>query len=238
MAATALSLGLAGCGAAPGPPPPSLGITMNRPVPDIPLVDQNGRPTSLAAFRGKVVFLAPFLTLCQEVCPITTGAMLEMERSVRAAGLGAKVAFAEVTVDPGRDSPERLAAYAGMAGVDWPLLTGTTANLAALWKFFAVYYQPVPEASPPGIDWWTHQPLTYDVDHSDGFIVLDQQGHERFTTPNQPDVGGRLKPTLSRLLDATGRQNLARPPQPAWSPDQGLGVIGWLLGAQVPSSGT
>ncbi len=234
----ALGTATAACGGdPPGPPPPSLGIVQDRAVPSIPLLDEQGRPTSLQAFRGKVVMLAPFLTLCQEVCPITTGAMLQMERAVKAAGLGGRVAFVEVTVDPGRDIPARLAAYANMAGVDWTLLTGTPADLSALWRFFAVYYQKVPEASPAGVDWWTHQPLTYDVDHSDGFIVIDQRGHERFTTPNQPDIGGRLKPALSRLLDGTGQHNLAQPQQPTWSVRQGLDVVGWLLGRSIPAPG-
>ena len=77
-------------GSAPGPPPNSVGTTENRTIPasvlDAPLVDQNGRATSLEAFRGKIVVLASFLTSCQETCPITTGAFLLMQRAVDAAG--------------------------------------------------------------------------------------------------------------------------------------------------------
>jgi hypothetical protein len=53
-------------------------------------------------------------------------------------------------------------------------------DVAKLWGFFGVYYQRVPEASPPGVDWETNRPYTYDVNHSDGFIVLDARLHERF----------------------------------------------------------
>ena len=60
---------------------------------------------SLASFRGKYVMLAPFLTLCQEECPLTTGVFQELQASVDKAGLGDMVAFVEVTVDPGRDTP-------------------------------------------------------------------------------------------------------------------------------------
>jgi len=58
-----------------------------------------------------VVVLAPFLSLCQDECPLVTGAFLALQRDVRAAGLGGRVAFVEATVDPGRDTTARLAAY-------------------------------------------------------------------------------------------------------------------------------
>src|SRR5689334_3038539 len=75
-AAVVLAAGVFGLAAAlggsgrPGPPPSSLGIAEDRAVPasvlDVPLVDQTGRPTSLAAFRGKIVVFTPFLSSCQE----------------------------------------------------------------------------------------------------------------------------------------------------------------------------
>lgn len=88
-------------------------------------------------------------------------------------GLAGKVAIVEVTVDPGRDTPSRMAAFGRLTGSTWPLLTGSDANLAVFWHHFRIYYQKVPEGSPPGIDRETHRPSTYDVDHSDGFVLLD-----------------------------------------------------------------
>ncbi|HUE25652.1 MAG TPA: SCO family protein [Solirubrobacteraceae bacterium] len=56
-----------------------------------------------------------------------------MEHSLATDGLAHKVAIIEVTVDPGRDTPERMAAYAKLTGVSWPLLTAAPATIAALW---------------------------------------------------------------------------------------------------------
>ena len=109
--------------ASPSAPSQSFGIVQDRPVPDVPLVDQSGRPTSLAAFQGKFVVLANFLSLCQDECPMVTGAFISMQRDVQAAGLGDRVVFLEVSVDPGRDTPARLAAYSQQFGATWPLLT-------------------------------------------------------------------------------------------------------------------
>ena len=80
--------------------------------------------------------MAPFLSLCQDECPLVTGAFIALQRDVRSAGLGNRVVFMEVSVDPGRDTPARLAAYSKEFGADWVLLTGTPADLHALWKFF------------------------------------------------------------------------------------------------------
>jgi protein SCO1/2 len=224
---------------APGPPPTSLGISENRSVPtsvlDIPLVDEHGHTTTLAAFRGRIVVLTSFLTSCQETCPLTTGAFLDMRRDLVGAGLAHKVVFIEASVDPGRDSPGRLAAYARVTGATWPLLTGTPSNLAHLWHYFGIYYQKVPEGRPPGIDWQTGKPYTYDVNHSDGFLVFDTQLHERFVTGAAPDLADqKLQGSLQAMLDAQGLKNLNQPGRGSWTIPEGLEAIGWVAGRTVP----
>ncbi|HZU73866.1 MAG TPA: SCO family protein [Acidimicrobiales bacterium] len=233
-------LALAACGSGDPPAPPAaLGNTVDLSVPPsiagLRLVDQNGRPTDLAAFRGRVLLLAPFLTSCQEVCPITTGALLAVESALRADHLGGQVAVAELTVDPDRDQPARLAAFQALSGSTWPLLTAEPATLASFWHHFGIYYQKVPEAQPAGIDWQTGRPYTYDVDHFDGFMVFDRSGRERFLTGGMPDLAGRLDPRLRALLDSEGRQNLAHPgPARPWTVSDALGAVAYVLGRPVP----
>jgi cytochrome oxidase Cu insertion factor (SCO1/SenC/PrrC family) len=225
---------------APAPPPASMGIAENRTIPasvaNIPLVNEHGQATSLGAFGGKIVVLASFLTSCQETCPLTTGAFLDMQRDVQSAGLGNKVVFIEASVDPGRDNPARLSAYARVTGANWPLLTGTPSNLASLWHFFHIYYQKVPEGNPPGIDWETGKPYTYDVNHSDGFLVFDQRLHERFVTGAAPDVRNlRLETTLQAMLDGEGLRDYSHPALDTWTVPQALQAIGWVAGRAIPS---
>jgi protein SCO1/2 len=200
----------------------------------VPLVDQNGRPTGLAAFQGKVVVLANFLSLCQDECPLITGAFIAMQRDVQAAGLADRVVFLEVSVDPERDTPARLAAYAQQFGATWPLLTGAPADLNKLWSFFGVSYQRVAEEQPAKLDWWTHQPLTYDVTHTDGFVLLDARGHERFITASPPDLHGQLAPPLQGLLNEGGVRNLQHQQTPAWTVPEALSALGWLVGRPIP----
>ena len=230
---------LAACGSdIPGAPPASQGIVVNRPVPDIPLISSNGTPTSLAAYRGKYIVLANFLTLCQDECPLVTGAFITLQREVRAAGLGNRVVFMEITVDPMRDTPARLRAYSKEFGADWPLLTGTPANLQALWKFFGVAVQIVPEEQPPKLDWYTGKPLTYDVNHTDGYILINPQGSERFVDVDAPDLDGHLKKSLEGLLNDGGVRNLKDQRKPNWTLTDALSSISWLVGRNIPQTGS
>lgn len=227
----------AGSASPPSGVPRLFGFAENRPVPNVPLIGENGRTTSLEAFRGKIVVLSPFLTLCGEVCPITTGAFLQLQRDVEAAGLGDKVVFVEVTVDPHRDTPARLRAFARLTGVRFPMLTGTPANIRTLWNFFGVGYKRVPQGNPPDIDWWTHKPLTYDVEHVDAVFFIDPQGVERAFVGGMADVGGKLPKVLRGLLSPTGLNNLKHPAG-AWTEPQVLADIGHLLGRAIPQTGS
>ncbi|HTU38257.1 MAG TPA: SCO family protein [Acidimicrobiales bacterium] len=239
LVGTGVAAGIASSGVAvPGPPPASIGDQMDRSLPagliNATFSDQNGDPVQLSAFAGEVVLLVPFLTSCQEECPVTTGALEEIERALVAGHVNHDVQILEVTVDPGRDTPERMAAYAKLTGTTWPLLTASTATIAALWHFFGIYYQVVPEGSPPGIDWQTHTPYIYDVDHSDGFVLLNSRLTERFVAAGMVR-GATVTPALRRLLDSQGVGDLEHPGGGSWSVPQALDAIGWLLGKPVPN---
>jgi cytochrome oxidase Cu insertion factor (SCO1/SenC/PrrC family) len=235
-----LGVVLAACGSsAPGPPPASQGNVHSEPTPQhVALTNQNGQTVTLASLRGKVVVLAPFLSLCQDECPLVTGAFIALQRDLRAAGQGNRVVFVEATVDPQRDTVARLAAYQKEFGADWDLWTGTPAQIAAFWKPFHIDYQRVAEEQPPKTDWWTGQPLTYDVVHTDGYILIDGSGRERFVDASAPDMKGQLNKKLTGLLDDGGVKELNNPEGPTWTTADALAAISWLLGTNVPAAGS
>ena len=218
-------------------PPPggaSQGILQNRAIPNIPLISSAGTPTSLTAYRGKNIVMAPFLSLCQDECPLVTGAFIALERDIKAAGLGAKVVFMEITVDPGRDTPARLTAYSKEFGADWPMMTGTPANLDALWRYLGVSAQIVPEDQPAKLDWFTGTPLDYDVNHTDGYFLIDPSGRERFSDSNAPNLHGQLDKKLKNLLNEGGLHNLDHQANPNWTLSDALSSISWLVGQNIP----
>ena len=215
----------------------AVGTALQRPrtVPNMRLIDEQGRPFSVDRWRGKWVIFAPDDTACNEVCPITTGALMALSSQVRTDGLSGEVVIAEVTVDPWHDSPARLRAYRRLTGLDFELLTGTPSEVRRFWRYFGVYYQRVPEGSPPAIDWYTHKPETFNVEHSEDLIFLDPVGQERIVNEGMADVGGHLEPQLRSLLSNVGLHNLAHPSLP-WTPAQALEDLDWLMGKEIPAS--
>ncbi len=207
----------------------------NRAIPYVPLISSSGTPTSLGDYHGKDVVLAPFLSLCQDECPLVTGAFIALQRDIRAAGLGNNVVFMEITVDPGRDTPARLAAYSKEFGADWVLATGSPANLNSLWKFLGVSVHIVPEEQPATVDWYAGTALTYDVDDTDGYFLIDDSGHERFSDSNPPNLHGQLNRKLKGLLNAGGIRNLNDQSSPNWTLSQALSSLSWLVGRTIPS---
>jgi protein SCO1/2 len=224
----------------PSASPASLGTAFSKPIPadiaQLALVDDSGHATTLAAFRGQYVVLTDFLSLCQDVCPLTSSNFAAIDRSIAAAHLQPRVQLIELTVDPQRDTPARLHAYRQIfhAPANWSLLTATPAVVAEIWKFFGAYYQHIPEDQPPGIDWLTGRPLTYDVDHSDVLAFLDPAGQERFVIVGLPNTQGRPIPAeMQRFLSDLGRTHQLHPAANTWTATQALQVLSWLIGTHL-----
>ena len=196
LALAGLSVVAAACGSsAPAAPPPSQGLVLDRPTPQhAALVDQAGRSVSLADLRGKVVVLAPFLSLCQDECPLVTGAFIALQRDLRAAGMAGRVVFVEATVDPGRDTVARLAAYRTEFGADWELWTGSPDQVAAFWHPFGVQFEVVSEGQP-------RQDRLVDRHATD----LRRGAHRRVHPARRP---------RPRALRRRQRPEHARPPRP------------------------
>ncbi len=137
------------------------------PAPAFQLFDQEGRPATLDDYRG-TVWLASFVfTSCTDICPALTAHLIQVQRALDAEGLFERdVALVSFSVDPARDSPPVLKAYAEARGVDlatWSFLTGPDAELkAVITDGFKLGYQPI-----PGTD---------QIGHSGRLILVDRQG--------------------------------------------------------------
>jgi cytochrome oxidase Cu insertion factor (SCO1/SenC/PrrC family)/thiol-disulfide isomerase/thioredoxin len=219
------------------PAPIAIGTELARPkpLPSFDLVDSRGKPFSLARPHGKWIVLAPSMTLCREVCPMTTGVLSELVADLKKDGVAQHVTVASATVDPWRDTPARLRAYKRRYGADFTMLTGSPAAIHRLWRFFGVQYQRVPEGKPATIDWWTHRPETFDIDHTDGFFVIDPAGQERLVDVGMPTLNGRLPRSLRSLLDSNGLHNL-RHPQLPWTAQEVAEDVLSMMNRPLPKS--
>ena len=169
---------------------PADDLALSRTILDAGLVTRPAGVT-LASLRGKIVVVSDMMTLCQGTCPLDTANVAAAARRVRAAGLGDRVVFLSITIDPARDSPARLAAYRRLyapAPADWQTATGSAQTVNSLWKWLGVYRQQVPDKAPGPRDWLTGKRLTYDVTHSDEVFFIDAQGRERFLLEGAPHI--------------------------------------------------
>lgn len=216
-----------------------MGTRINQPVParllNLPLRDATGHVRRLADFPDKVLVVSDAMTLCQETCPLDTAQVVQTARELDRAGDGKAVEFLSITVDPERDTPKQLAAYRRLfhqAPGNWTLLTGSPQDIHALWKWFGVYWKKVPQRDqPPPRNWRTGRPLSYDVTHSDEVFFL-RGGHERFVLEGMPHLasGSEIPRRLRQFMSAEGRHNVKHPEPYAWTTDQALHVVRWLLG--------
>jgi protein SCO1/2 len=133
------------------------------PAPGFRLLNQFGQPMSLRDSRGKVVLLAFEDSLCTTVCPLTTNEMVEAKRLLGAAG--DRVQLLGVDANPVATAVSDVMAYSRAHGIvnEWDFLTGTKAQLAAVWKEYHIYAAVVNGA----------------VDHTPALYLIDQQGRER-----------------------------------------------------------
>jgi len=92
-------------------------------LPDAKLVNESGQPLQLASLKGNVVVYDFIFTNCAGTCPMMTAAMRRVTTKVDKA---APVRFVSISVDPKRDTPPVLAAYAQKVRNDprWTFLTG------------------------------------------------------------------------------------------------------------------
>jgi cytochrome c biogenesis protein CcmG, thiol:disulfide interchange protein DsbE len=218
------------------PAPLAIGTELPRPkhVPSFQLVDSQGKRYQLHDTRGKWIVLAPSMTLCHEVCPITTGVLQELQSTLARDGIGKDVDVVETTVDPWRDTPARLRAYRREFGVDFTMLTGSQRAIRKFWNWFGVQYYRVREGKPADIDWWTHKPETFDINHTDAVYVIDPHGYLRVADDGMPKLQGKLSKPLRALLDAEGVGNLERPHLP-WTADQVADDVLNMMGRAIPS---
>lgn len=229
-----------------GGPPPAPGQSVGQQI-DIPLsaavahtvlVSSTGRRFDIAQLLGTTVVISDMMTLCQETCPLDTANVVAAARAATRAGLGRKVTFLSVTIDPTRDTRQRLAAYRSLyrpAPKDWVLATASPQALRRFWAALGTYIHRVPDKPPAPRDWLTHKPLTYDLTHSDEVYFVGANGHERFLLEGMPHVaaGAPVPAKLRRFLDAKGRKNLRDPSGTAWTLPQELDVLSWLTGHSI-----
>jgi protein SCO1/2 len=111
---------------------------------DVSLIDQEGRATSVAGLRGRVLVAAMIYTSCTSVCPRITEDMKGIERQLSRGNLD-DVGFVLFSLDPRRDTPGALRRFAeahGLAASRWRLFATSEDGVRELAAALGVRYSP------------------------------------------------------------------------------------------------
>ena len=141
---------------------------------DFDLTDHNGQRRTLADFNGKVVLLFFGYTNCPGPCPT---ALAEMAQVVKQIGSD-RVQGLFVTVDPERDTPEKLASYVPAFHPSFLGLRGSPEQTAQIVKEFKIHVQ-AQKADKGSHSGHGGGEVSYMVDHSTAIFVFDGQGGTR-----------------------------------------------------------
>lgn len=146
------------------------------PAPEIELMQANGQIFHLSSLKGKITLLFFGYTSCPDVCPTT---LAELKLVVDELGNNANsVSVVFVTVDPERDTPERMQEYVNHFNSNFIGLSGSTEKLTSVWGNYGVYREIVPAENSES---------DYSVDHTARVTLIDANGNMRlsygFQTP-------------------------------------------------------
>jgi protein SCO1/2 len=163
------------------PPQNATELPQATPLADVRFVDKSGSDAHLGDFKGNFTLLFFGFTNCPDVCPLTLAMLAQVRADIarRAPRFTPRVLF--VSVDPSRDTPEKISAY--LQGFDPEFLgvTAPDAELEPLLKQLGVAVEKQHDHGGGG---------NYNVVHNSAIYVLDQNAEwiAVSTGPHDPKV--------------------------------------------------
>lgn len=157
---------LASCAA----PAPLKGTSLepSGPAPNFTLTDHHGQPFTLSEQRGKVTVLYFGFTSCPDICPAELSSLAAAMRELGNDADAIQVAL--VSLDPERDTAERLAQYVSAFDPRFIGLYGDEATLEPILRDYGVYRERRE---------LTGSALGYTIDHSGFVYMIDKAGRWR-----------------------------------------------------------
>lgn len=149
-----------------------------RPIDDFQLVATSGAPFTKADLAGHWTVVFAGFTFCPDVCPTTLTEMKAV--NARLGEVAKDVRFLFLSVDPERDSPEKIGQYIRFFDPAFVGATGETAALDMLGANLGFVYAKVPGATPD----------SYTIDHSTALILIDPEARIAgyLTPPFRPEA--------------------------------------------------
>lgn len=150
------------------------------------LVGSDGRPFDSRRLAGTPYAIFFGFTHCPDVCPTTLARLVRLRRQLGRGDEAFNIVF--VSVDPERDGPAQVAAYASAFGSPVIALTGSPAQIETVKKDYGIFSEKVDQGE------------SYTVDHSAAVLLFDRNGQFRATI----SAAEQDPPALDKLRQLTG----------------------------------
>ena len=142
---------------------------------------ENDKPFTEANFKGKwdLVFLG--FASCPDMCPMTMQKMAKTAQMLsQKEGLIEKINFVMISIDPDRDSPERVNEYAKAFNEEFKGVSGNIKDIYQLSLNLTLPFTPIIDSKK----------TDYDMDHSMNLALIDPSAkyHGFFKTPYTPEM--------------------------------------------------
>ncbi|WP_171909826.1 SCO family protein [Aquisalimonas asiatica] len=158
----------------------------SREITDFQLVDHSGEPFDNTSLQGQWTLMFFGFTHCPDICPMTLAELSRVHTMLEDEGMGENVRTVFVTVDPQRDTQERLEAYVTNFRDDFRGITGDLDDIDVL-------------ARDMGIAHIRHDDngdANYMVDHGASVLLVNPEGRFQamFGSPHRaPEIAEDLR---------------------------------------------
>lgn len=140
---------------------------------------------SLSDYRGKLVLIYFGYTFCPDICPAT---LANVGQSLRELGAKADdIQLIMISLDPERDTPEKLEQYVTHFYPSFVGVTGTPEELAKTASLYGIFYEKVAGTANDG---------GYLLNHTATLLVIDREGYLKLVFPfgvTVPEIVDDLK---------------------------------------------
>jgi protein SCO1/2 len=145
------------------------------------LTDHRGNTFDNQSLLGHWTFMSFGYTYCPDICPTTMSVFSEMNYLLKSQSKTTPYQITFVSIDPHRDSLERLSEYVTYFDPEFLGATGSEPALKKLAKPLGILYEKVETKDSA---------MGYVMDHSASIILVDPQGrlHAYFTPPHDPSM--------------------------------------------------
>lgn len=154
---------------------------------DFTLTDQDGKPFHLKDHRGQIVLLFFGYLSCPDICPMTISKLSRVYELIGEKRDNVLTLF--VTVDPERDTPEKIKEYLSYFKLKTVGLTGTKTEIDKVVSIYGGSYEKVKVDSA----------AEYLIDHSDYVYLIDGEGRVNaliHTEDQVQKIAGLIKEVL------------------------------------------